>query len=459
VHALVAMLLLAAVIVLAPPESTMASVPLSSGATKAWVARYTPGSGYPAEVVASPSGTLVFVTGHSIYPLTHKDYTTVAYEASSGIERWVSRYNGPGNRRDEGTALGVSPDGRRVFVSGRSRGSVSSDFATIAYDAATGVELWEARYDGPRSGFDRAADLVVSPDGRRVFVTGSSWGASYDYATIAYDAGTGRRLWVRRDGAADVDLARSIDVNSSGSAVFVTGSGTTFAPGSHYVTVAYEAVSGARLWVRAYVGSDTAGDATSVEASRDGERVYVTGTSFRPPTRGYDFATVAYDAGSGDKLWVSRYDDPAHGHDIAHALAVSHDGARVYVVGQTEARGAFDFATIAYDSATGSRLWVRRYDGTGASLDGANALGLSPDDARVYVTGQSWGTASYDFATVAYDTTTGSRVSTNRYRGAQDDTDVPLSLAVSSDGRMIFVTGSSWGSSRSDYATVAYRTG
>ena len=45
---------------------------------------------------------------------------------------------------------GVSPDGSKVFVTGYSVGSASGyDYATVAYDASTGSELWVKRYDGP----------------------------------------------------------------------------------------------------------------------------------------------------------------------------------------------------------------------------------------------------------------------------------------------------------------------
>src|SRR5207253_704790 len=110
-------------------------------------------------------------------------------------------------------------------------------------------------------------------------------------------------------------------------------------------------------------------------------------------------------ASTGAKLWGQRYNGRADGYDGAGALKVSPDGTTVFVSGGSVAsNGLTDYATIAYDAGTGAQLWVKRYDGPGHGDDGASALGVSPDGSRVFVTGRSSGSASgYDYATVAYD--------------------------------------------------------
>ena len=201
----------------------------------------------PVSVAVSPGGTRVFVTGTSQGARSGQDYATVAYNAATGARLWAQRYNGPANGGDQASSLAVSPGGTRVFVTGTSQGARSGqDYATVAYSAATGARLWIRRYNGPVNGGDSASSVAVSPGGTRVFVTGGSQGAgsafALDYATVAYSAATGARLWVQRyNGPANsIDLATSLAVSPGGTRVFVTGMSVGGrATGFDYATVAY----------------------------------------------------------------------------------------------------------------------------------------------------------------------------------------------------------------------------
>ena len=103
------------------------------------------------------------------------------------MRRYGARWGGHDGAHD----IGVSPDGSAVVVTGASTGSTSSfDYATFAYDVSTGATLWASRYNGPGNETDSPTALGVSPDGSSVFVTGGSAGSTgnYDYATVAYRA-------------------------------------------------------------------------------------------------------------------------------------------------------------------------------------------------------------------------------------------------------------------------------
>jgi len=202
--------------------------------------------------------------------------------ATLGQQLWAAHHNGPGNAQDVAKALGVSPDGSRVFVTGYSYGGSSgNDYGTLAYDASTGARLWTARYNGPGDADDAAFAIGVSPDGSSVFVTGESAGpaGTYDYATVAYDASSGAKVWVAR----------------------------------------YKGIA------------NRGGVAYALGVSPDGSKVFVTGESYGVGGTDQDYATVAYDASSGQQLWAARYKGPGDFEDVSTPIGLRADGSTAFV--------------------------------------------------------------------------------------------------------------------------------
>lgn len=435
-----------------------------------WVATYNgpDDTGDQAtSLTVSPDGTRVYVTGavNGLYG-TSRDYGTLAYDTSTGAPVWTRLYNGPGDSTDYPTSVAVDPDGQTVFVAGYSNGGeTASDFATIAYEAETGAQLWLSRYDGPGGGADTERSMALSPDGARLYVTGETWatlGHGFDYATIAYDAGTGEMLWVRRYNGPSSrrDAATSVAVSPDGGAVFVTG----YSWGStsyDYATLAYDAVTGQRLWLRRYNGYVDGPDVpTTVAVSPEGSRVFVTGTG--GPGQD-DYVTIAHDAATGRKLWIQQYDGTGKGFDYGQALAVSPDGAKVLVTGYSwgDGRTNYDCATVAYDAATGSQSWVQRYNGPpGDSYDVGESLAMSPNGTTVFVGGYSDGGESFsDYATLAYNLSSGSLLWASRLNGSENGYDYAFAIAANPDGTAVYVAGSTEESLfNDDYTTVAYAT-
>lgn len=95
---------------------------------------------------------------------------------------WTTRHDSPSHLYDHGYDVITSPDGSRVYVTGGSTSTAGGpDYLTIAYAADTGQELWQARYDSPSHGADYPAGfsalgsaIQISADGQRIFVTGTS---------------------------------------------------------------------------------------------------------------------------------------------------------------------------------------------------------------------------------------------------------------------------------------------
>ncbi|HEX6933395.1 MAG TPA: hypothetical protein VF162_14715, partial [Streptosporangiaceae bacterium] len=135
---------------------------------QAWATRYR-GPASPAngaiDAVRSPDGTKVFVTGYSVGN-AGSAFATIAYRTSTGARLWVARYPAGGKFFSGGSphSIAVSPDGTMVFVTGqRLNNAGGSDYATVAYRAATGAQVWAARYNGPAGHEDSAVSVAVGP--------------------------------------------------------------------------------------------------------------------------------------------------------------------------------------------------------------------------------------------------------------------------------------------------------
>jgi PQQ-like domain len=392
------------------------------------------------DIGASPDGTRVFVTGESSDELGGRDWATIAYDATTGVRMWVTRYDGPGeDSYDVANALAVAPDGARVYVTGYG----NPGFTTVAYDAVIGTQLWVARYaDGI------GTEIAVTPDGSKVIVAGPT---SYGWHTIAYDPATGAQLWIVQ--FAQSAYLHGMALSADGARVFDTGDHYT-GNNQDYVTAAYDTGTGLPLWTAYYDDAGHGDDHTrDVGVSPDGSRVFVTGMA-RPGSRAI-FNTIAYDAATGAQLWVSTYDNRGRGGHVANALGVSMDGALVFVSGESWGKNSTDYGTVAYDADTGQQVWVARYNSPVNGPDAAMALGVDPAGGLVYVTGRSTGDGTnYDYATVGYDSLTGTQVWENRYDNPGHGEDQTAALAVGANGS-VFVTGGSHGAGgRSDYATV-----
>jgi hypothetical protein len=202
-----------------------ATVKFSPDGVILWAARYngTLNNDDRALSVAVNSTGNAYVTGWSAGADNTYDMVTIMYD-SAGAQKWIAIYASPEHKNDMAAALALDKNGN-TYVTGRSytSGQDDGDYIVIRYDS-TGTERWVARYDGPGGGDDEPRAIAVDSGGF-VYVTGRSVGTdgSYDFATLKYSP-SGILQWDVRYASPTKsdDDARSIVVDGLGNVV-VTG--------------------------------------------------------------------------------------------------------------------------------------------------------------------------------------------------------------------------------------------
>jgi len=352
----------------------------------------------PTAIAVDDSGN-VYVTGESVGSGTSWDFVTIKYDSNLDV-LWTRSYDGGISNEERAPSMDIDDLGN-VYVTGRSVGAGTSwDYATIKYNTA-GDELWVSRYNSTINNEDKPTDIGVDSQGN-VYVTGSSIGTAWDYLTVKYNS-AGEQQWNERyNHANDQDFANALVIDNSDN-VIVTGQSVGGGTSYDYATLKY-APNGGTLWERRYNGPPANNqDIANAIGVDDLDNIYVTGQSVGSVSN-WDYATIKYEAVSGDEEWVSRYDGEILDQDIATALAVDESGD-VYVTGRSVGLGtSWDYATIKYATADGDEEWLQRFNRTPPGNNEDLALAIAVDGSgNVYVTGQSVGAGTnWDFVTVKY---------------------------------------------------------
>jgi hypothetical protein len=344
------------------------------------------------------AGGRVAVTGGTTGASALTDMLTIAYDAA-GTQQWSAVYDAPAAGNDHGLALAIDSSGNTYSAGYMTGDTTGWNFAVLKYNSS-GSRQWVGTYSTMDEDYVSAVAVDAAGNVYAAGNSGSPYTLSWDYVTARYNVSTGDTIWVRRlNGTADEDdEIRAMAVDNGGN-VIVTGGSTNSGTGVDYTTVKYGS-SGDTMWVRRYNGTASGTDwayAVAVDASNN---VYVTGSSQDTATD-MDYVTVKYDA-SGNQQWVARYDGPAHSFDEARAITVDASD-NVYVTGGSIGSGTrTDYATVRYNASTGNEAGVNRYDGPANRIDEAVAVVLD-GSGGVVVTGGSVGSGTgTDYATIRY---------------------------------------------------------
>ena len=205
-----------------------------------WASRYEDPTGVePSGLAEASDGSSVYVAG-STGKRGAIRYLTVAYDTFSGSERWSAGY-GSGGGHDIASSVAVSRDGSTVFVTGTATGRNSPALClTVAFDASTGARRWVTKFD-VRGTDGAGASIAVSPDGSGVFVAGTIYMEPFedDFLLLALDASTGARRWWRHSGFGPHDRAGTVVVTPDGLEVILAGVMGSMMGELYYGTVAY----------------------------------------------------------------------------------------------------------------------------------------------------------------------------------------------------------------------------
>ena len=335
--------------------------------------------------IAVTSGTYIVREEQQRYWSQTFPATNVGGPAGLSFVHAVSNGIGGVDGIDLAFDLVVSPDGRHVYVAGResdavavfSRNSVTGDLSYVqtVKDGVAGVD-----------GLDGVGAVAVSPDGSNVYAA-----AYYDdsIAVFARDPVSGQLTFIQvvQDGSGGVDGldgVYDVIVAPDGRHVYAAGLVDDAA-----VAFVRDGVSG-QLSFLAMVqdgvsGIDGLDGAISVASSADGESVYV--ASY------HDDAVVVFDRDPllGTLQPVEVLKDGVGGVtglDGAISVAVSPDGEHVY------ATGLFDDALVTFsrEASLGQLTFLEAITNGVGGLDGLDDpwdVNVSPDGLRVYVAGRA----------------------------------------------------------------------
>lgn len=381
-----------------------------------------------ASVAVSPDGISVYVASlfDDAIVRFNRNTTTGALTSAgciddndSGADTCATSING----LNGASAVAVSADGISVYVTSLNDNTIVRFNRNTTSGALTPAGCIEDNPDGPDTcasavpGMDTPVGVAVSRDNRSVYVV-----SSVSDAIVRFSRNTTTGALTAGGCVDDNDTppfscaqttnglrgANSVAVSNDGASVYVTASGIGSPSEDALVRFNRNTTTGALTPVSCVDDNDTGADACtqsvngldgaqSVAVSRDGRSVYVASQD--------DDAVVRFNrATDGALTSAGCVDDNDTGTDTcgqttnglngAETVAVSSDGASVYVAGQDDdavarfnrntTSGALTVAGCIDDNDSGTDACAPATNG----LDGPDSVAVSADGLSVYAIGQ-----------------------------------------------------------------------
>lgn len=268
----------------------------------------------------------------------------------------------------------ISPDGRHVYVTGAYSDGVSVFQRNSENGKLTFIEM-ESHRDGADDGLDQPEKIAVSPDGKHLYITSSH---SNSLAVFNRDVATGEMSFAGYyDRSPYVFDASAAKVTPDGKYVIVTLD-------INGEIIVYQRDSNSGLLE--FAGSFQFGslwDFTDVDISFDSNNFYVT-DSYHDEL--YVFSLDTTDGSSAGLQTFTDGEEGIDGLNGAQSVSTSPDGGSVYVASPT------DFAISVFDrNQTNGKLSFVEVQRAGVNgidgLDGVSHVTVSPDGRYVYACG------------------------------------------------------------------------
>ncbi len=324
-------------------------------------------------------------------------------------------------------------------------------------DGTTGEVLWSLHYASPE-GVDEGALGMVLDSQDDIFITGYAMiGAESKQAlTMKISGANGSILWTDTFGGSDAnhdiswDIVMGSDDNPVISGILVESGGV-----ANYFVRKMNNSDGGVIWDQRGTESQFTPDNRGTWLVLMGnDDVVMCQRTFG--ANGYDVYLHRFAADTGSTVWTRIYDGATHGGDDPKGMVVDSDD-NLLVCGVQDVNWNYNFMVLKIDGYNGNTLWNADYDGPQGWYDVASTLCEGPNGS-VVVSGLSDGSGTgWDWATLGFDGTDGSRIWEKRFDGPTSQSDEP-SHVVASAGGEIFVTGYGYGvGSNKDMFTVCYQ--